>query len=164
MQKLWQFRFYCLDLVRRWPGVSGHTGVSGPKDPESTVHCFSLPSDLPVVRYWIGVRRLRSHRSLWPKGPGISGPVFFAILCQSVVRPCCLPGGTPEMARSLRSHRSLRPKGPGISGLKIFLSPLHLCGVVLDRGPEHPRRVFGVSGPVGVSGPLDRNLRSSPMT
>ena len=105
------------------------------------------------------VRSLRPHRSLRPKGPGISGPVFFVVLCQSVVRPYCLSGGTPEMVRSLRSHRSLRPKGPGISGPVFFAAKCLLRGAVLDRGPEHPRRVPGVSGQAGVSGPLDRNLR-----
>ena len=54
--------------------------------------------------------------------------------------------------------RSLRPEDPESPAL-IFLSPFALCGAPLGRGPEHPRRVPGVSVLAGVSGPKDRNLR-----
>ena len=107
-----------------------------------------------------------AHRSLRPKGPGISGPVFFTAKCLLVVRYWTgvrrYPGDGPESP----AHRSLRPKGPGISGPRFFSALLRFCGAVLDRGPEPPsppRRVSGVSGLTGVSGPLDRNLRPAPM-
>ena len=108
---------------------------------------LNLPLDLP--RSWSGVS---GHT-------GVSGPndrslrsLFFAAVCV-----CCgavllgvrsSPGEGPESP----AHRSLRPEDPE-SPAPIFLSPFALCGAPLDRGPEHPRRV------PGVSGPKDRNLR-----
>ena len=72
-----------LDLPRRWSGVSGHTGVSAPNDRSLRPPWFSLPIDLCVVWYWTGVRKYPgdgpespAHRSIRPKGPGISGPRF----------------------------------------------------------------------------------------
>ena len=49
--------------------------------------------------------------------------------------------------------RSLRPKGPGISGPVFFSAVSLLCGAALVGGPEHPRKVPGVSGLAGVSAP-----------
>ena len=138
LQKLWQFRFYCLDLARRWSGVSGPTGVSGPKDPDTPVLYFSLPSVLFVVRYWTGVQRYPedgpespAHRSLRPKDPEYPAPSFFSALCIFVVwywgrsfRPsgpespvCPDDPASPESGRNLRPrpespahlHRNLRP-------------------------------------------------------
>ena len=110
-----------LDLPRSWPGVSGHTGVSGPK--------------------------YRSLRSL-----------FFAAVCLLRCGTVWGSGVPPEKDRSLRPTgvsgprtRKLRPQ--------FFSALLHLCGAPLDRGPELPRRVPGVSVLAGVSGTKDRNLR-----
>ena len=101
MQKLWQFRFYCLDLARRWSVVSGPTGVSGPKDPDTPVLCFSAPCVRFVVRYCIRVRRY--PEMVQPGEP--ESPV------------CPDDPASPEPGRNLRPwpespthlHRSLRP-------------------------------------------------------
>ena len=108
------------------------------------------------------VRSLRSHRSLRPKEPGVSGPLIFAAECLFVVRYWTGVRRHPEMVRSLRPTGVSGPRDPE-SPASGFSARLHLCGAVLDRGPEHHRRNTGVSGLAGVSGPLDRNLRSAPM-
>ena len=116
-------------------------------------------------QFWIPVGSCPEMvRSLRPKGPGLSGPIFFGALfslCGAVLyrglevhRRWSGVSGSPESPA----------KGPGISGPKLFLCSLHLYGAVLDRGPEHPRRLSGVSGLAGISGPLDRILRSASMT
>ena len=128
------------------------------------------------------VRSLRSHRSLRPKGPGHSGPVFFGACDLLVVRLWIgvrrYTGDGPESP----VHRSLRSTGPGMSGLKFFSA---LCfavvrywiGVRRDTGsirslrplwpgitglpsPEGAWSLAGISGPgqslrptyIGVSG------------
>ena len=109
------------------------------------------------------VRSLRSPRSLRPKGPGVSGPLFFAAKCLAVVRYWYgvrrYPGDGPESP----AHRSLRPKGPGISGPKFFSA---LCIFVV-------RYWIGVRNTPGEwpESPADRSLRpqgpespASPMT
>ena len=99
-----------LDLVRRWSGVSGPTGVSGPKDPESSVPCFSLfyakvwcaPVVCPEVhRRWYGV-----------SGPtGVSGPKdpeSPALSASSTESPWgCRVSGMPESPAP--RDRNLRP-------------------------------------------------------
>ena len=67
------------------------------------------------------------------------------------------------MVRSLRSTGVSGPKDPESPASSFFSALCIFCGAVLDRVPEHPRRVTGVSGLVGVSDPLDRNLWSAPM-
>ena len=83
-------------------------------------------------------------------------PLCFAAKCVAVVRYWTgvrrYPGDGPEFP----AHRSLRSKGPGISDPRCFSALLRFCGAVLDRCPEHPRRVSGVSGP------RDRSLRPCP--
>ena len=112
---------------------------------------------LEPVRRWSGVS---GHRSLRPKDPESPAPHSFLLFCQSVVRPCCLSGGSPEMVRSLRSHRSLRPKDPE-SPAPVFLGCFASVWCRSVGSPEYPRRVPGVSGLAGVSDPNDRNLRPS---
>ena len=51
--------------------------------------------------------------------------------------------GPPESP--VQRTRKLRPQ--------LFSALLRLCGAVLVGGPEHPRRVPGVSGLAGVSAP-----------
>ena len=85
-----------------------------------------------------------------PQMTGVSGPWFSLPFDPAVGRYCIgvrrYPGDGPESP----AHRSLRPQ--------VFSARLRLCGAVLDRGPEDPRRGFGVSAP------RDRNIRPSPMT
>ena len=99
------------------------------------------------------VRSLRYHRSLRPKGPGHSGPMFFVAQCS----PCgaVLDWG-PEVPRrwsGVSGPPESPAKGSGISGPELFLCSLPSCGVALDSSPEGHRKVTGVSGLIGVSGP-----------
>ena len=144
MRKLWQFRVYCLDLVRRWSGVSGPTRVSGPKDPDTPVHCFSLPSDLLVVRLWIGVRRYT--------GDGPESPVHRTRNLRSPVFPCSLPKCGAALDSSPEGHRkvsgisgpgrSLRCTYTGVSGLSC-LQQLVFRGPI--KGPLLPKISEGFS-------------------
>ena len=78
---------FLMDLARRWSGVSGPTGVSGPKDPESPVMCFSLPNAFLWCGTGLGSGGTpEMDRSLRPKGPGISSPRFYQVVCVFVVR------------------------------------------------------------------------------
>ena len=88
---LWCGSVVCPEVHRRWSGVSGHNGVSGPKDPESPVPCFSCSFDPSVVRLYCpsgscpeAGRNLRpgpespahlyrSLRSEWPPMASFSG-------------------------------------------------------------------------------------------
>ena len=90
---------------------------------------------------------------------GVSGPSFSLPFVFAVVRFCIGVRSSPGEGPESPAHRSLRPKDPESPALLFFSAALHLCGAPLDRGPELPRRVPGVSGLAGVSGPKDRNLR-----
>ena len=112
-----------------------------------------------------------ARRSLRPKGPGISGPVFFAAKCLLVVRYWTgvrrYPGDGPESP----AHRSLRSKGPGISGPRFFqlvciFVVRYWIGVRNTPGecPESPARPESPALWTGISGlpddPAGRSLRS----
>ena len=83
------------EVHQRW------SRVSGPKDPDTPVLCFSLASGFLVVRYWTGVRRYTGDGpespALWT---GISGLKIFSALCIFVVRywigARSIPGEGPE--------------------------------------------------------------------
>ena len=99
-----------LDLPRRWSGVSGSTGVSAPKDPESPASCFSLPNDFVWCGTGLGsggtpemVRSLRPDRSLRPEDPESPVSAFSRRFCVCVVPLWCWSGATPEGSRDRKS-------------------------------------------------------------
>ena len=107
-----------LDLPRSWSGVSGHTGVSGPKRPESPVPVFSLPFVCCGAVLYGGPEfpRRRTGVSIPPESPSPKDrslrSLFFRCRLSAAVRYCMGVRSSPGEGPESPSHRSLRPEDP----------------------------------------------------
>ena len=113
--KVWCVSGTCPEVGRRQAGISGPGRSLRPKDPESPVLRFSLPSAFLVVHSCCQsgvtpemVRSLRPDRSLRSEDSESPVSSLFPAFCPSVVRLWCQTGGRPEAGRNLRS----RPESP----------------------------------------------------
>ena len=133
--------FFCLDLARRWSGVSGPGRSLRPKDPESPVSRFSVlcaqvwcaPGLGPEVpRRWGGVSGINDRESPVP----VFSLPFVLLWCGSV--------GSPEHPRRV----------PGVSGLAGVSGPndRNLRPSTSPARPESPVTYTGVSGLNGPNG------------
>ena len=101
---------------RRW------SGVSGPKDPDTLVHCFSLPSDL----LWCGSVVCPEVHRRWSGVSGLSeSPAHRTQNLRSLVLAAILAKCGAPLDRGPELHRTMS----GVSGL---------AGVSGPSGPESP--------------------------
>ena len=167
MQKLWGYAFLCGSTPEMVRSLRSHRslrsrgpGVSGP-------WCFAVEWCC-VVRSWTvsggtpeKPRSLRSSRNLRPLLTGVSGVPASAPKMPkcgaSLLSVRSIPGDGPESPAWPESP-ALWPESP-VPGSFCLVFGQVWC--VSGKGPEHPRRWSGISDLAGVSGPLDRILRSA---